>query len=104
MLLGRQRQPAGLVNHDPLFHERACVRQFWTAEKWVRVTDGERNVRWLGLNLDPSTHAQLRMQAQAQPEEARAAIAGLVGPVAEVDCNIVIEEAPDSLAPQIEQF
>ncbi|MCZ9335754.1 hypothetical protein, partial [Klebsiella pneumoniae] len=29
------------------------IRQFWTAEKWVRVTDDERNIKWLGLNVDP---------------------------------------------------
>ena len=82
----------------------ARVRQFWTAEKWVRVTDDERNVRWLGLNLDPVAMAQLRMRAQAFPQEARASLAGVVGPLAELDCDIILDEAPDSLTPQIEQF
>jgi hypothetical protein len=82
----------------------ARVRQFWTAEKWVRVTDDERNVRWLGLNLDPAMMAQVRMHAEANPEQAKAALAGLVGQVAELDCDIIIEEAPDALTPQIEQF
>ena len=54
----------------------ARVRQFWTAEKWVRVTDDERNVRWLGLNLDPYAMAQLRMRAQEFPQEAQASLAG----------------------------
>ena len=31
----------------------ARMRQFWTAEKWMRVTDDERNVKWVGLNVDP---------------------------------------------------
>ena len=82
----------------------ARVRQFWTAEKWVRVTDDERNVKWLGLNLDPFAMAQLQMRARAHPEEARAALAGATGSVAGLDCDIVIDEAPDSLTPQIEQF
>jgi hypothetical protein len=82
----------------------ARVRQFWTAEKWVRVTDDERNVKWLGLNLDPYAKAQLQMRAQAFPEEAQAAIAGVTGPLAELDCDIIIDEAPDTLTPQIEQF
>ena len=30
------------------------MRQYWTAEKWMRVTDDERNVKWLGLNVDPA--------------------------------------------------
>ena len=80
------------------------VRQVWTAEKWVRVTDDERNVRWLGLNLDPVTMVQLRAHAEANPEAARASLAGAIGSVAELDCDIIIEEAPDALTPQIEQF
>ena len=70
----------------------------------MRVTDDERNVKWLGLNLDPYAMAQLQMRAQADPEEAQAAIAGVVGALAELDCDIIIDEAPDSLTPQIEQF
>jgi hypothetical protein len=82
----------------------ARVRQFWTAETWVRVTDDERNVKWLGLNLDPYAMAQLQMHAQAFPQEAQAALAGVTGPLVELDCDIIIDEAPDSLTPQIEQF
>ena len=31
-------------------------------------------------------------------------IAGVVGSVAELDCDIIIDEAPDNLTPQLEQF
>ena len=31
----------------------ARIRQFWTAEKWIRVTDDEHNVKWVGVNVDP---------------------------------------------------
>ena len=24
------------------------IRQFWTSEKWIRVTDDEKNTRWVG--------------------------------------------------------
>src|SRR5687768_17013480 len=48
--------------------------------------------------------AQLQMHAQAFPEAAQAALAGATGPLAELDCDIIIDEAPDSLTPQIEQF
>ena len=30
-----------------------CIRQFWTAEKWIRTTDDERNVKWVAMNVDP---------------------------------------------------
>jgi hypothetical protein len=75
------------------------VRQYWTAEKWPRVTDDERNVKWLGLNLDPYAMTQFEMRARAHPDEARAAFAGVIGSVAELDCDIVIDDAPDSLTP-----
>ena len=83
----------------------ARVRQFWTAEKWVRVTDDERNVKWLGLNLDPYAMAQLQHARAGLPARG----AGLdrrhrAVALAELDCDIIIDEAPDSLTPQIEQF
>ena len=75
------------------------IRQYWTAEKWVRVTDDERNVKWLGLNVDPARQ-QMAMQDPAAQEK----IAGMVGNIAELDCDIIIDDAPDGLTPQLEQF
>lgn len=76
------------------------IRQYWTAEKWIRVTDDEENIKWLGLNVDPQ---QVQMLAQQNPEAAQK-IAGAVGNLAELDCDIIIDDAPDSLTPQLEQF
>lgn len=81
----------------------ARIRQFWGAEKWVRVTDDEQNVKWLGLNVAPDQMQQLQWQMQQNPEAAQK-IAGMVGSVAELDCDIIIDEAPDSLTPRGEQF
>jgi hypothetical protein len=78
----------------------ARIRQFWTAEKWVRVTDDERNVKWVGLNVDPQ---RAQMIAQQSPQFA-GKIAGVVSNVAELDCDIDIDDAPDGLTPQLEQF
>jgi hypothetical protein len=78
----------------------ARIRQYWTTEKWVRITDDERNIKWLGLNVDPM---QVQMMAQQNPEMAQK-IAGVVGSVAELDCDIIIDDAPDGLTPQLEQF
>lgn len=74
------------------------IRQFWTAEKWIRVTDDEQNVKWVGLNVDPER--ALAMQQSPNAEK----IAGIVGDVAQMDCDIIIDEAPDSMTPQLEQF
>lgn len=76
------------------------IRQYWTAEKWIRVTDDEQNVKWVGMNVDPQ---QVQMMMQQDPQAAEK-IKGLVGNVAELDCDIIIDEAPDSLTPQLEQF
>lgn len=80
----------------------ARIRQFWTAEKWIRVTDDEQNVRWVGLNIDPLRMQQVQMMVQQNPEAA-GRIAGMVGSVAELDCDILIDEVPDVIASQ-EQF
>lgn len=76
------------------------IRQYWTAEKWIRVTDDENSVKWVGMNVDPQ---QAQMLMQQNPEAAQK-IKGIVGSVAELDCDIIIDEAPDSLTPQLEQF
>lgn len=62
------------------------IRQYWTAPKWIRVTDDERNVRFAPLNGAISQDGQ-------------------VGPrLGELDVDIIIDDAPDGVAPAIEQF
>jgi hypothetical protein len=54
---------------------------------WVRVTDDERNIRFVGINGAPDP------------------LTGQPGvPVSQLDVDIVIDDAPDGVAPQIEQF
>lgn len=78
------------------------IRQYWTAETWVRVTDDEKNLKWVGLNqqvpvqgpngqpmVDPYTG-----QPQTQVQNA----------VADLIVDITIEEAPDTANIQAEQF
>lgn len=65
------------------------IRQFWDGPKWVRVTDDERNVRFVGLNqpfLDPRTGEPRIIQ------------------VAQLDVDIVVEDAPDVVTLAGEQF
>jgi hypothetical protein len=92
------------------------VRQFWTEQRWIRVTDDERNVRFVGLNR-PVTLAE---QLQQVPEEQAVAIArqmqlrpgdprldmpvGRENPVEEMDVDIQIEEVPDMVSLQGETF
>lgn len=99
-----------------------CVRQFWEGEKWIRVTDDENNLKWVGLNAPITQAEQLIMQQsgleQAQirqqfGRELQALIAqnpALGQPVevgnqvAELDVDIIIDEVPDIINIQAEQF
>jgi hypothetical protein len=63
------------------------IRQYWDGPMWVRVTDDERNIRFVGINGAPDP------------------LTGQPGvPVSQLDVDIVIDDAPDGVAPQIEQF
>lgn len=92
------------------------IRQFWDAPKWVRVTDDERNVRFVGFN-QPVT---LLEQLQEQPEEVVREFAyrnslvpndprlqqvvGVNNAVEEMDVDIIVEEAPDTVTLEAETF
>lgn len=97
------------------------IRQFWKDERWVRVTDDERNIRFVGLNqppeLDPM-QAQDAMQRLAaavqsgqlpmdQAKQFEAEIMRKAKPqnvVAELDVDIDIDEVPHTPTLQAEQF
>jgi hypothetical protein len=76
------------------------IRQYWTAEQWISVTDDEQNLQWVGLNVPPE---ELQMMAMQNPEIAQK-IRGTVANVGELDCDIIIEDAPDSVTPALEQW
>lgn len=76
------------------------IRQFWTGEKWVKTTDDENNLRWVAVNVDPM---QLQMIAMQQPEMAQK-IAGQINSLAELECDITIEDGPNGVTLQMEQF
>ena len=62
------------------------IKQYWKEEKWIRVTDDPSNLRWVGLNVpDPAT-------GQIQNN------------IPELDVDIIIDEAPDAITMQQEEF
>lgn len=93
-----------------------AIRQFWNEERWVRVTDDERNVRFVGFNrpmtvadqlqeMDEQERAQAMQQMQLMPGDPRLGIVTKVqNPTAEMDVDIIIEDAPDTVTIQGEQF
>ena len=66
------------------------IKQYWTEERWIRVTAAEDNLRWVGMNV-PQT-------------DAFGGVVGVQNPFAELDVDIIMQDAPDSVTIQSEQF
>ena len=103
------------------------IRQYWKAEKWVRVTDDENNLKFVGLNK-PQTQGEVMMaQAQAQmatqktpPEQMQAMMMQLQqriagdsmmqqvvsteNDIANLDVDIIMDDAPDTVTQEVEDF
>lgn len=89
------------------------ARQFWTEEKVIRVTDDERNLKYLGLNrpitaLEMMEHrgAPLPPPEQMTPElqQQLQQVVSTGNQLATLDVDIKIDESPDFLTLQEEQF
>lgn len=93
-----------------------AVRQYWTEEKWVRVTDDERKMKFVGLNqaftyaqaleeMPPEQRAQVMQYYGFVPNDPRLnEIAEMRNVISDLDVDIVIEEGPDISSLQGEQF
>ena len=96
------------------------VRQFWTDEKWIRVRDNERNLKFVSLNhkkTEGDAFNELMEIALAtdgplppEPQDPSKPLLTSTGQpiiendVAELDVDIIIEQAPDLVNIQAEQF
>lgn len=90
-----------------MYRQMWCrVKQFWTEEKWVRITDDEKNVKFAALNK-PITRGDMLKQA-GQPYDVNdprnQQVVSILNPVAEMDVDIVLEAVPDTVNLQSEQF
>jgi len=99
------------------------VRQFWNAERWIRVTDNENNVRFVGLNrpitalqeaakrlnVDPENldkadpQAVAMLEAFAQDPRSQQVV-GIENNVTELDVDIMVDEGIDTPTVAAEQF
>jgi hypothetical protein len=99
------------------------IRQHWTAERWIRVTDSEQNLKFVGLNR-PVTMLEAEAEkmgvtreniAEAPPEvveqlKAMAAhpmagqVAKVENSVTELDVDILVDEGIDTPTLAAEQF
>jgi hypothetical protein len=92
------------------------VQQFWTEERWIRVTDDERNMRFVGLNRQvpaiqllqekianepPAKQQQIMALAQQDPRSQQMVS---VNTLADLDVDIIVEDAPDTITIMAENF
>jgi hypothetical protein len=70
-----------------------AIREYWQAPMWIRVTDDERAPQYVGIN-----------QPQMQMTEFGEQMVGMQNAVAEMDVDILIEDAPDLSSLEGETF
>lgn len=124
------KQQGGFVEMEPMTdaHRRWSrsvyravwnrIRQFWTEERWIRVTDDERNLRWIAMNETVQTQLE-RIEREDGPEALAAAMQQFnppLGPgdprlgqvagnnIAELDVDISLDDGPDIVSLRDEQF
>lgn len=109
-----------LFDHLRYLQKQTCrkvwhrIKQYWTEEKWVRIRDDEGAPKFVQLNapitaqelLQAAMQAgqpipiELARQAQLEPNKP----VGKRNDVAQLDVDIIIDEMPDVLTMQEEQF
>lgn len=110
-----------------MYRQAWCrVRQFWTSETWIRVTDDEDNLKFVGLNqpvLQGDTLAEQLKNQPIPPEEKQAALERIAqdpasqqpvigpdgkpkmkNPLALMDVDIIIDRSMDTVNIQSEEF
>lgn len=132
----KRLQTAGIIELNELFENFSDfklriykqmwsrIRQFWDKEMWVRVTDDEDNLRWIGFNVPVTmkTFLEETMADEEKPKEMRlGASAQLIlleqqnpqgleelieikNRPAELDMDIIIEESFDFINASEEQL
>ncbi len=94
------------------------IKQYWTEERWIRVTDNEDSLKWVGINRRLTVQDVLQGRIE-QGDQRSAAImalmqqsgdprlnapAGIENEAADVDMDIILSESPDVVTLQQEQF
>jgi hypothetical protein len=93
-----------------------AVRQYWTAGKWVRVTDDIGTTQWVGVNrpvtvrdelaaMPEEQRAMIMQQMQLAPNDPRLQqVIRIENDVTDLEVDITIEEGMDVPALEHEQF
>lgn len=92
------------------------IKQYWTEERWIRVTDDESNARFVGINqqitleqklgeIDPQQAQQVAMELMLSPGDPRLQMpVEIRNNVQEIDVDIILEEVPDRVTLEGEVF
>lgn len=84
------------------------IKQFWQEPRWVRVTDNEQSPQWVGINRPVTARERLEQQGPIPPayqsDPRLNQVVEVENNVAELDVDIIIDDAPDSVTIQAEQF
>lgn len=115
------RQQSGATELGPVFDSLRAwqkriyrqawnrIQQYWTEERWIRVTDDENNMKWVGLNRTITVGEQMEQEFGPVPPQF-ANDPRLQIPVAKendlaaLDVDIILDDAPDTITLQSEQF
>jgi len=93
----------------------ARIKQYWTEPRWLRVTDDERNLKWVGLN-QPKTMLEMAKEKLGDDPQAEMKLALLArdpmaqmpvdvdNNVGEMDVDIIMDEGMDTPTIAAEQF
>ena len=132
----KRLQNAGIVELNKLFENFSDfklrvykqmwmrMKQYWDKEKWVRVTDDEDNLRWIGFNIpvtmkkfledtmaDEEKPKEMRLGASAQlilleqqDPQALEELVEVQNRPAELDMDIIIDESFDFINASEEQL
>jgi hypothetical protein len=95
------------------------VKQYWKSEMWLRVTDDENNLKFVGLNKPMTRGEQMMEQAQQQglPPEQLQMLAQQIAQnplsrekvstkndIVNLDVDLIMDDAPDTVTQEVEDF
>lgn len=127
----RQRAMAGQTELAPMFdmlknldirvYRKTWnrIKQYWKSEIWLRVTDDENNLKFVGLNKPISKGDQILKQAEEQganPQQLQMLQQQIAADptmsqtvdthnqITEMDVDIIMDDAPDTVTQEVEDF
>lgn len=95
------------------------IKQYWKAEMWLRVTDDENNLKFVGLNkpvtqgemmlkqaqeagAPPEKLAMMQQQIAADPRMQQ--VVSTENDIVSMDVDIIMDDAPDTVTQEVEDF